>query len=90
MIVARLRQRPATFIAVFSHGLFLRALVWSILTGIAEATPKTMKRYSHFTQAVQIPNGSIIRAEFPAGGPIFISEFDISHLHLDSAKDGGR
>lgn len=78
--VARLRQHPADFIAVFSHGLFLRALIWSILTGINEATPKTMKRYSHFTQAVQIPNGAIIKARFPATGPIFVSSFEITQL----------
>lgn len=79
-IVARLRQHPAEFIVVFSHGLFLRALIWSVLTGINEATPKTMHRYSHFTQAAQIPNGAIIRAQFPANGPIFISSFDTNHF----------
>lgn len=80
-IVTRLRQHPADFIAVFSHGLFLRALIWSVLTGITEATPKAMKRYSHFTQAAQIPNGAIVRAQFPAEGPIFISNFDTIHLN---------
>ncbi len=79
-IIARLRQRPAQFIIVFSHGLFLRALVWSILTGIAEATPQTMKRYSNFTQAVQIPNGAIVRAQFPAAGSVFIANFDTAHM----------
>ena len=79
-LIARLRRHPAQFIAVFSHGLFLRALVWSLLTGIAEATPKTMKRYSHFTQAVQIPNGAIIKAQFSINDPVFISEFNTSHF----------
>jgi broad specificity phosphatase PhoE len=78
--VTRLRQHPADFIAVFSHGLFLRALIWSVLTGITEATPKTMKRYSHFTQAAQIPNGAIIKTQFPPTGPIFISNFETAHL----------
>lgn len=79
-IVTRLRQHPADFIIVFSHGLFLRALIWSVLTGITEAAPRTMKRYSHFTQAAQIPNGAIIKAQFPAAGPIFISSFETAHL----------
>ena len=78
--VTRLRQNPAKFIVVFSHGLFLRALVWSLLTGIVDATPKTMQRYSHFTQAAQIPNGAIIKGHFPAAGPIFISNFDTTHM----------
>jgi broad specificity phosphatase PhoE len=79
-IVARLRQHPAEYIVVFSHGLFLRALIWSVLTGITAATPKSMKRYSHFTQAAQIPNGAIIRAQIPREGPIFIANFDVTHV----------
>jgi hypothetical protein len=39
-----------------------------------------MKRYSHFTQAAQIPNGAIIKAQFPTAGPIFISGFETAHL----------
>ena len=78
--VTCLRQHPAQFITVFSHGLFLRALIWSVLTGITEANPKTMKRYSHFTQAAQIANGAIIKAHFPPNGPLFISSFDTAHL----------
>ena len=78
--VALLRQHPTNFIAVFSHGLFLRALIWSVLTGICEASPQTMKRYSHFIQALQIPNGAIIKAQFPQNGSIFIASFETSHL----------
>ncbi len=78
--ILQLSQHPARFIVVFSHGLFLRALIWSVLTGITEATSKTMKRYSHFTQAAQIPNGAIIKAQFPEKGPIFISNFDVAHM----------
>lgn len=78
--VSRLRQHPADFIVVFSHGLFLRALIWSVLTGLSEATPKTMKCYSYFTQAVQIPNGTIVEAQFPSTGPIYFSSFETAHL----------
>jgi broad specificity phosphatase PhoE len=78
--VSHLRQHSADFIAVFSHGLFLRALIWSVLTGIGEATPEAMKRYSHFTQALKIPNGAIIKTQFPRNGSIFISSFEMAHL----------
>jgi broad specificity phosphatase PhoE len=79
-IVTRLRQHPAEFIAVFSHGLFLRALIWSVMIGITEATPQSMKQYHHFIQALQIPNGAVVKAQFPPTGPIFISSFDVAHL----------
>ena len=79
-IMRRLRQHPAQFTVVFSHGLFLRALIWSLLTGITTATPSTMTRYAHFIQAAVIPNGAIIKAHFPPTGPIYISGFDTAHL----------
>jgi broad specificity phosphatase PhoE len=41
-IIVHLRQHPAQFIAVFSHDLFLRALIWSVMTGVTEATPQAM------------------------------------------------
>ena len=78
--VSRLRRHPAQFVVVFSHGLFLRALIWSVMTGIIEATPHTMKRYHHFIQAERIPNGAVIEAQFPLTGPIFISNFETTHL----------
>lgn len=78
--VSQLRQHSADFIVVFSHGLFLRALIWSVLTGIDEATPQAMKRYSHFTQALKIPNGAIIKTQFPRNASIFVSSFETAHL----------
>ena len=77
--VSRLRQNPAQFVVIFSHGLFLRALIWSVMTGTDKATPKTMKRYHHFVQAEKIPNGAIIKAQI-SDREIFISGFDIAHL----------
>lgn len=76
----RLRKHPAQFIAVFSHGLFLRALIWSVMTGVTEATSQTMEQYHHFLQALQIPNGAIVKAQFPLNSPIFISNFEMAHL----------
>lgn len=78
--VSRLRKHPAEFIIVFSHGLFLRALIWSVMTGTFAATSKTMERYSHLIQALQIPNGAIVKARFSLDDPIFISNFDVRHL----------
>lgn len=78
--VFRLRQHSANFIVVFSHGLFLRALIWSIMANVREITPKTMKNYHHFIQAERIPNGAIVKAQFSPEGSIFISNFETAHL----------
>ncbi len=76
---ARLRRHPANYIAVFSHGLFLRALIWSVLTNTTEATPQTMRRYAWFIRSATIPNGAIIKARFSADESILISQFGTAH-----------
>ncbi|MFQ5399171.1 MAG: histidine phosphatase family protein [Anaerolineae bacterium] len=79
-VLARLRHPPAPFTAVFSHGLFLGALLWSILTGTAEVSPESMERYHYFVRSIHLPNGAIIRASFCNDGAVFLSPFDTSHL----------
>lgn len=79
-IAARLQRHPAEFIVVFSHGLFLRALIWSMMTGINEATKSTMQQYSHFVRAVHMPNGAICKAQFSENGRPCFSGFYTAHL----------
>lgn len=78
--LARLREQTADFIILFGHGLFLRALLWSALTGTTEATPRTMERYSHFVRAVHFPNAAICKTRVTAAGLIYFSGFDTEHL----------
>ncbi|MCA9972568.1 MAG: histidine phosphatase family protein [Anaerolineales bacterium] len=79
-LLARLRQRPERWIVIFSHGLFLRALFWVVLSGVETATAEAMSRYSHFVRAVQMPNGAICRAEVGGNGRVLLSGFDVAHL----------
>ena len=81
--VERLRRTTAVFTAVFSHGLFLRALLWALLTDTREPTALGLERYSHFVRAVRLPNGAIIKAAFPANGRISISPAVTDHIPAD-------
>ncbi len=76
----QLRQQQAPFIAIFSHGLFLRAFLWMTLTGIREATNRAMERYLFFSRGISMPNGSILKTRFEADGRILFSPFDTAHL----------
>ncbi len=78
-VVARLQHSQASFLAVFSHGLFLRALLWAVLTHTTRATPESMQRYGHFLQAVWMPNTAVCKAEFGPQGARF-SDFNTAHL----------
>lgn len=77
---AELWQTSESFIALFSHGLFLRAFLWMILTGYREATAKTMERYLNFVRGLSMPNGSILKTRFEADGRILFSPFDTAHI----------
>lgn len=79
MIAGRLQQHSASFVAVFSHGLFLRALLWAVLTQTTKATPETMQRYGHFLQGVWWPNTAVCKATFSANEVRF-SPFETNHL----------
>lgn len=74
-----LQNCPYEFVAVFSHGLFLRALVWSLLSGLEEATPATMRRYHRFVTGLELKNGAIFEGIFN-NGRVHISNFDTVHI----------
>lgn len=73
-------QTSESFIALFSHGLFLRAFLWMTLTGYREATPATMERYLNFSRSIPMPNASILKTRFEPDGRILFSPFDTSHI----------
>lgn len=77
---AQFQARSEKFIVVFSHGLFLRALLLTLILNRAEATPEMMARYAYFIQAVQMPNGAIFEVNFSRDGRPTFSGFDTRHL----------
>jgi len=81
-LMDQLHKHQANFITIFSHGLFLRALTWMILTGQRTPNEDAMRRYSHFVQSTRMPNGSILKATFNGTRPIPIAGFDIEHLNI--------
>jgi len=76
----RLAASPAEFIAVFSHGLFLRAVLWHLITSIDEPTKDAMWRYQQFVWGVQMPNCSIVELMITDSNPIMFSGFLTDHL----------
>lgn len=76
----QLWQAPEQFIAVFSHGLFLRAFLWMTLTGIRAATSQSMEKYLFFSRGITMPNGSILQIRFEDDGRILFSPFATTHL----------
>ena len=76
----RLAASSARFIALFSHGLFLRALLHAEIMSSYAPTPRMMERYSHFVRGVHMPNGAILKANVEANGRFTFSGIDAAHL----------
>lgn len=81
-MVARLREQKQEFIAMFGHGLFIRALIWLQLLGPAHPSRDLMMRYRHFTLGFQLPNVSIVKTYVPETGPIQLQGIFYNHIKM--------
>jgi broad specificity phosphatase PhoE len=75
----QIRQLEAQFTVMFSHGRFIRALLWAILTQSAEASPRRMRQFQSFIGSFSVPNGSILRLQVQAND-IWFSGIQTAHL----------
>jgi probable phosphoglycerate mutase len=86
--VERLAERPEHgTIVVFTHALFMRAVLWSMFTGITEPDEQAMRAFRRFVHSCEIPNGSALGLRPAAQGFRFLGA-SIAHLApVQSAPD---
>ncbi|RSM89561.1 histidine phosphatase family protein [Kibdelosporangium aridum] len=58
--LARLADTECSYVAAFTHGMFMRIVLWAILTGDAVPDRANMRRFHAFRMASLIPNCSIL------------------------------
>jgi hypothetical protein len=89
--VERLARIRDGAIAVFSHGQFIQAVVWSLLCGAANVCSDSMGRFRQFLEAVPFPNGAFFRLCFTTYGeaPVkpMLGGLVTSHLSPDLPTD---
>ena len=80
-------QQQSGFVVVFSHGFFIKALLWQILADPTVIDAVAMSRLLGFSRGFRAPNASILQMEFDSGGIPHWSSFITSHLppELESA-----
>ncbi|MFP3968963.1 histidine phosphatase family protein [Actinomadura fulvescens] len=79
--LTRLADRPEQgLIAVFTHGIFMRAVLWSLFTGIVTPDTAAMRAFRTFTATCVVPNGAIV--ELRRGGPESLQAVAGATAHL--------
>lgn len=75
----RLRALNGGVVAVFSHGLFLRAALFVWLTGSFEMDADRMQRFRSFLWGLDFPNCALLEAHFTEAG-VRLSGLQTQHL----------
>ncbi len=53
--------------AVFSHGIFMRAVAWYLLTGVSAPSPEDMRSFRTFTSLYPVPNCGVLELRYYPG-----------------------
>ncbi len=67
--LGRLTAQRSGPVVVFTHGLFMRAVAWSLLTGITTPDEGQMRSFRHFASRYLIPNAGVIELRQAGHGP---------------------
>ena len=64
----RLADRPEEgLIAVFTHGIFMKAVMWTLFTGVTDPDTAAMRAFRQFSGACDVPNCAVTELWRPLG-----------------------
>jgi len=70
---------PDDFCAVFTHGMYMNAVLLSVMTGFTKPTAESMALFRLLTQTTPVPNGAILKCTINEAGEVFISSLYTDH-----------
>lgn len=73
-------QQQTGFVVVFTHGLFIKAMLWQLLAEPEVIDAATMGQFHSFWQGFRVSNASILKMEFQSDGVACWSSFITSHI----------
>ena len=76
----RLTRHPDAFVAVFTHGVFIRAVWLAALSGVREPDQATMRHFDSLRTSVNVPNGSIVKCRLSPEGEMWLTPPTAGHL----------
>jgi broad specificity phosphatase PhoE len=81
--LSRLSTQESGPVVVFTHGLFMRAVAWSLLTGITTPDQDQMRSFRNFANRYLIPNAGVVELRHADNGaPALLGG---STIHLPAA-----
>jgi probable phosphoglycerate mutase len=78
--LSRLSTQESGLVVVFTHGLFMRAVAWSLLTGITTPDHDQMRSFRRFANRYLIPNAGVI--ELRQAGHDAVALLGAATIHL--------
>ena len=57
-------------VAVFTHGLFMRSVAWSLVSGVTVPSASDMQDFRRFAGAYRTPNGGVVELRARPGRPV--------------------
>jgi broad specificity phosphatase PhoE len=79
-LMTRVQQSSAEFITVFSHGQFLSALTWNMLSHWPDVTADNMARFRKFDLLFEVRNTAVCNVMLPPSGEVFFTPLSTAHL----------
>jgi broad specificity phosphatase PhoE len=76
----RIKALDDGFVAIFSHGLFIRTVLWVLLAAPVELDAAIMRRYRGFISGFSVPNASILKLYVNDEHELFFSRLTLAHL----------
>ena len=68
--LGRLSREPGGPVAVFTHGLFMRSVAWSLVSGVTVPTASDMQDFRRFAAGYRTPNGGVVELRTRPGRPV--------------------
>jgi broad specificity phosphatase PhoE len=87
-VLLLLQAREGGFLAVISHGLFMRALYWTLLTNSFEISHERMQRFHHLRASFSVPNTAILKLVWQ-GEQVWMSPLIATHLSGHESYQSG-
>ena len=78
----RIKRLDDDFVAIFSHGLFIRTLLWVLLAAPVEIDAAMMRRYRSFISGFSAPNAIDFEAVCQWRARTVLQQFINTHICL--------